>query len=212
MVSSQFKNRVRIIGLTGGIASGKSRAARFLVWRFGPLFHSADKTAHDLLEPGREGWRLIRGISPDFIYPDGTVNKVFLRSALFEDEGLRSKVNGELHPLVWQALEKKIKDQSSFTEQVSVLVEVPLLYEAGWEDRFDRVIVVFARRKSCLVRLVSRDNVSGPQAERELTVQMPLPDKCLLADHVVDNSGTWTRTLPELLHLGNILWPPGQTS
>lgn len=209
MVPSQLKNGVRLTGLTGGIASGKSRAACFLAWRFGPLFHSADKTAHDLLEPGREGWRLIKDICPDSLYPDGTINKVFLRSALFEDEGLRSKVNAEIHPLVWQALEKKMKDQLAFSEQV--LVEVPLLYEAGWQDRFDQVIVVFAEKESCLTRLVNRDNVSIPQAEKELTVQMPLPDKCLLADHVVDNSGTWSQTLPELLHLGNILWPSSRT-
>ncbi|MFO7760759.1 MAG: dephospho-CoA kinase [Thermodesulfobacteriota bacterium] len=207
MVISQLKNRVRFTGLTGGIASGKSRAASFMAERFGLLFYSTDKIAHDLLVPGKEGWHLVRDINPDFINPDGTINKPLFRSVLFEDKELRKKVDAEIHPLVWEVLVKKVKSQLVSFEEIPVLVEVPLLYEAGWQGRFDEVIVVYTEKENCLDRLVKRDMVSGFQAEKELSVQLPLVDKCLLADHVINNSGSWTRTLLGLLHLGKVLWP-----
>lgn len=207
MVVSQLKNRVRFTGLTGGIASGKSRASSFMAERFGLLFYSTDKIAHDLLEPGKDGWHLVRDVNPDFINSDGTIDKPFFRSALFVDKELRKKVDAGIHPLVWEVLVKRVESQLLSFGEIPVLVEVPLLYEAGWQSRFDEVIVVYTEKENCRNRLVKRDMVSGLQAEKELAVQMPLPDKCLLADHVINNSGSWIQTLLGLLHLGKVLWP-----
>jgi dephospho-CoA kinase len=87
----------------------------------------------------------------------------------------------------------------------NVLVEVPLLFEAGWQDDFDKVVVVYAAEAVCLARICRRDGVSLDEAGKGLYVQMPIKEKVMAADYVIDNSGNWSDTLIQLLHLGEIL-------
>ncbi len=203
----QTRNRRRFTGLTGGIASGKSRAAFFLSVRHNLLLYSADTITHDLLDPGGKGWQFFKEVYPEFISRNGTVNKPYLRSALFADEELRETVNSGIHPLVWDALMKKVKLEQRSSRYTAILVEVPLLYEAGWQDRFDEIIVVYAESNCCRNRLMERDKASPARAGKELTAQLPMSEKCLLADHVINNSWSWSQTVLGLLHLGDLLWP-----
>ena len=86
-----------------------------------------------------------------------------------------------------------------------VLVEVPLLYEVGWEYLFDTIVVVYADRETCLHRLMLRDGVERAAADRELQSQLPLSEKVLKADHVIDNSGLLQDTMGQVNHLAELM-------
>lgn len=207
MISScvQSRNKPVITGITGGIGSGKSSVAEFLSRRFRLFRLSADNYVHDLLEPGEAGWEAIHNLYPHFVKSDQSIDKPLLRENLFNDEILRQNINDVIHPLVQQKISAEIDRKSK--EGVShFLVEVPLLYEANWQHMFHDIIVVYASKDKCLERIMNRDNVTASEAEMSFATQLPMADKAELADHVIDNSGRWTDTIFQLVHLGNILW------
>lgn len=195
-----------ITGITGGIGSGKSSAAEFLAHHFSVTFLSADNTVHDLLEPGKEGWQAIKKINPLFILRDQTINKPLLRRTLFEDSQLREEINASIHPLVKSKILAEIDRSVSQDNASFFLVEVPLLFEANWQDMFNNIILVYASEEKCVDRIVSRDNVSVKEAKRSLKSQWSLTEKAELADYVVDNSGPWSDTELQLVHIGNLIW------
>lgn len=202
----QPQNKPVITGITGGIGSGKSTVAEFLSRRFHLFRLSADNYVHDLLEPGEAGWEAIHKLYPHFVKLDQSIDKPLLRGNLFNDEILRHNINNAIHPLVQQKIYAEIDRRSK--EGVSrFLVEVPLLYEANWQHMFHDIIVVYASKDKCLERIMNRDNVTAFEAEISFATQLPMADKAELADHVIDNSGRWTDTIFQLIHLGNILWP-----
>lgn len=196
---------MRVTGLTGGMGSGKSRAAAFLCDHFRVRCLSADSLVHELLEPGRSCWQVVHDLDPAFLREDGSIDKPVLRRALFADDGLRERLNREMHPLVRDALMDRIR-RAGWDGEGHFLVEVPLLFEAGWLAMFTEIIVVYARRQTCLARIMARDHVSREEAEKSLKSQLPLDDKVLRADHVIDNSRLWWETSLQLLHLGSLLW------
>jgi dephospho-CoA kinase len=200
------EKKTMVTGITGGIGSGKSSAAEFLANHFPVTLLNADSIVHELLEPGQAGWEAIRKLGPLFINPDQTINKPFLRKTLFEDSQLREKINASIHPLVKKEILSAIKTQLPEKKSTYYLVEVPLLFEANWQDMFDGIIVVFASEKKCIERIMSRDGVSAEEATVSLESQWSLTQKAELADHVVDNSGSWSDTELQLVHLGNLLW------
>ncbi|RJX25354.1 MAG: dephospho-CoA kinase [Desulfurivibrio sp.] len=195
-----------LTGLTGGMGSGKSSVARFLCRRFPVTCMSADAVVHELLEPGREYWQKIAALDRAFVRPDQTIDKRLLREALFGDASLRQRINDMVHPLVRHKLREKIEHEVREHGRKFFLIEVPLLFEADWQEMFAQVIVVYAAREKCLTRLMARDAISAGEAENSLAAQWPLLKKALLAGHVVDNSGGWVETSLQLLHLGEILW------
>jgi len=208
VISSCVKSRNKpvISGITGGIGSGKSTVAEFLSRRFRLYRLSADDYVHDLLEPGEAGWEAVHNLYPHFVKTDQSINKALLRENLFNDEILRQNINDAIHPLVQQKISTKI--DRKLQEGVSCfLVEVPLLYEAGWQHMFHNIIVVYASKDKCIERIMNRDNVTFSEAEISFTTQLLMADKAELADHVIDNSGLWIDTIFQMVHLGNILWP-----
>lgn len=190
-----------LIGITGGIGSGKSTVCRFWSSRYNlPLF-DLDAMCRLLLEKGEPGWAALRDLlSGSFFTAGGELDRQRLRSAIFFDEALRSQVNELIHPLALQLLRKAVVGLPA----PLALADVPLLYEAGWQDEFQRIVVVFADRETCCRRTVSRDGVSGAEALRALRSQLSLAEKALRADHVVDNSGCWLRTRLQVVHLAGL--------
>ncbi|MFH1215977.1 MAG: dephospho-CoA kinase [Pseudomonadota bacterium] len=201
--------KLHVTGLTGGMGSGKSSAARFLCRRFAISCFSADRVVHELLEPQQSCWRVVRELGA-FLNEDQTLNKPLFREALFADNELREQVNNKMHPLVHQALFEKIHHANREFGQYHFLIDVPLLYEAEWRNMFATVIVVYAAPEKCIERVVARDGVPREQAERSICSQWPLREKALRADHVVDNSGLWSDSCIQLLHLGEFLWGKGK--
>lgn len=194
------------IGLTGGIGSGKSSVA--VLWRTVRSLHylDADQVCRELLEPHAEGWQAFRDVfGNQFFGADGSVNRPLLRRILFKDNMVREQVNGILHPLARQVIRKGIKENRE-AGAAPLVVEVPLLFEAGWRDDFEQVVVVYADADKCLHRLMRRDQLSSQEAMLAWETQKPLVEKVLQADHVVDNSGNWADTSLQLLHLDKVVW------
>lgn len=190
-------------GLTGGMGSGKSSVARFFRDKFGIEYIDADLICKDLLIPGAPGWEaFVSSFAEEFLNPDRSIDRQRLRAAIFQDHKIRQRLNDLIHPLA----RKEINKILSQTDPNRCLVEVPLLYEAGWEDDFQSVIVVYATDKCCLERLMRRDQITSEAAAKALAAQFPLTEKAQRADHVIDNSGLWDDTCLQLLKIGKILW------
>ncbi|MCF6291068.1 MAG: dephospho-CoA kinase [Desulfobacterales bacterium] len=200
----------RVFGLTGGMGSGKSMVAAFLARVAGWLVLDVDQVCRDILEPDRPGWRaLARTFDHDFFRPDRHLDRKLLRQAIFRDSELRHRIDRLLHPLAREEVAVRItawKRTAVGRESGQILVvEAPLLYEAGWDKDFREVIVVYADDATCRARVAGRDRVTAGEAEAAVAAQLPLAVKARLADHVIDNSGCISDTYLQLLHLLNVV-------
>ncbi len=197
---------MRKIGLTGGIASGKSSVAGMLAGMLGCRHLDADAICRQLLEPQAEGWlEFSRIFGSQYLADDGKINRPLMRRDLFADENFRRKVNNLIHPLVKSTIVAEMDHIIESDPSSRVLVEVPLLYEVQWENLFDTVIVVYADYETCINRLMQRDGVARDEAIKELQSQLPLSEKVMQADHVVDNSGMLPETNEQVKHLADLL-------
>jgi dephospho-CoA kinase len=202
-----FPDNVKIFGLTGGICSGKSSAALFWQKNFSLFWISADLAARKLLEPGQMGWQRVKELAGSFILADQQVDRSGLRQALFNDKNLRHDLNQALHPLIKEDIYRQVTDLAAGKEGLQFfLIEVPLLYEVGWDKEFTEVIVVYVDNYQQCRRIIVRDMISETEAERALSCQWPLFDKALWADHVIDNNYCWPLTVLQLIRLGRLLW------
>jgi dephospho-CoA kinase len=159
------------------------------------------------LEPQKLGWQGVRQhFGNRFFDLSGFVDRSVLRQTLFADPEVRRIVEQILHPLVRQEIHALSRQSlSAGAGQVSLLAEVPLLFEVGWQDDFDWVVVVYADNGCCARRIMRRDGVSLDEACQSLLIQFPLIEKAWLADSVIDNSGPLAQTLLQLHHLAQ-LW------
>lgn len=197
---------IRKIGLTGGIASGKSRVAGMLATMLDCVHIDADEVCRKLLAPQAEGWQeFTKVFGLEYLADDGSINRTLLRRDLFAVEDFRQKVNGIIHPLVKRTIIAAMDQVVATGGNSRVLVEVPLLYEVQWENLFDTVIVVYADYETCLTRLMERDGVERRTASKELESQLPLSEKVTRADHVIDNSGMLSETNKQVQHLTDLL-------
>ena len=200
-----------VVAVTGGMGSGKSSVAAYLCEIGGARGLSADTLCRELLEPGAAGWLAVRkAFGERFLLADQSIDRPLLRKILFEEHQFRRELNTLLHPLVrneiTSCLEKAVDRLPEAESQARFVVEVPLLYEAHWEHDFSQVVVAYADADACLRRIMLRDRISEAEAEKALATQMPLEHKALLADHVIDNSGPWSDTCLQIVHLRNLLW------
>ena len=191
-----------LLGVTGGIGSGKSCVSRLLAsYCLVPLV-DVDQCCRHLLDAGQPGWRSLKACFGDtFFLSDQRVDRIALRNRLFADTDFRRQVDGLLHPLAREAMHREVE---RFAHPF-VVVEIPLLYEAGWQDEVDAVLVVFARRGRQCLRIMHRDGVSRKKAAQAIAAQMDLGAKAALADFCIDNSGSWGRTRVAVVRLGNEL-------
>uniref|UniRef100_UPI0040574D11 dephospho-CoA kinase n=1 Tax=Candidatus Electronema sp. TaxID=2698783 RepID=UPI0040574D11 len=184
-----------LIGITGGIGSGKSRACRYLADLSGWPLLDLDQICRALLLPEMPGWSALRqALGRDFFTAAGELNRPKLREAIFADAALRQQVDGLLHPLAKQEMIRQAAQQTA----PLVLAEIPLLFEAGWQDSVSQIVVVYADEAVRLRRIMERDQVSEEQARQAIAAQMPLEDKARLADHLIDNSADWENTCAQL--------------
>lgn len=180
---------MQVIGLTGGIASGKSTASR-LIRDGGVPVVDADQIVHQIERVGEKGWRaLFRLAGYPVLRADGTLDRVRMGRWLFSDAGLRERVNRSLHPLVRQDLWRAVKELEDAGHEVAV-VDVPLLIENGLMTLVDEVWVVWAAPEQQLERLIHRNGLSREAAVRRLESQWSLRDKLRYATRVLDNTGS----------------------
>ena len=191
-----------LLGITGGIGSGKSCVGRLLAsYCLTPLI-DVDQCCRHLLEMEQPGWLALRKRFGDtFLLADGRIDRVGLRRQLFADRSLRQQVDGLLHPLAREAMRRETANR----REPLILVEIPLLYEAGWGDEVSEVLVVYARRGARCCRIMRRDKVGRRQAAQAIASQMSLEEKAARAEYVIDNSGSWTVTRDRVIALGREL-------
>ncbi len=182
------------IAITGTVGSGKSRVTDILAGqlRIRPL--DTDVLCRQLLEKGQPGWSdLIERWGDTFNDETGELDRVRLREIAFTDPEVRKGLEDILHTRVRERVATHM--QTSADVQIHQLVEVPLLFEAGWESDFDYVVTVYAPTDICLDRTVERDHVSREQAASILALQLSPEEKAERADSVIDNSGVWGATV-----------------
>jgi dephospho-CoA kinase len=197
---------IRKIGLTGGIASGKSSVAKMLAQLLVCPHVDADEICRQLLEPQEEGWKELTRISgPRYLAADDRINRPLLRKELFGNERFRKEVNAIVHPLVKERIIAQMDYLIASSGNSRVLVEVPLLFEVQWENLFDVIVVVYADYEKCLNRLMERDGIEKEEAVKELESQLPLAEKVMRADYVIDNSGPFPETSNQLQLLVDLL-------
>jgi dephospho-CoA kinase len=182
------------VGLTGGIACGKSVVRRRIEERGIPTL-DADQVVHALLGAGSEVVSEIAGaFGEGILSPDGSVDRKALGAIVFADEGARARLNAIVHPRVHREIEAFFEKTSSEGSRVAV-VDAALMVETGSFRRYDRVIVAHCPRDQQRERLMRRDGISREDAERRISAQMPIEEKRRYADFLVDTSGTMAETL-----------------
>jgi dephospho-CoA kinase len=180
---------IRIIGLTGGIATGKSSVAQYFQMR-GGLVIDADQLARSAVERGSRGLEQVTAaFGAGVLDVDGQLDRKQLSTLVFADPQQRAILEGILHPEIRQLAEKRIA-QAAKDGRKYLFYMAPLLIEAGVAERVDEIWVVTVRPEVQLERLMKRDGISREDALRIIASQMPLAEKETFGRVVIDNSGT----------------------
>lgn len=185
---------MKIIGLTGGIACGKSTVSKALR-ALGACIIDADALAHELSQPNQALFNAyVQRFGMAIVTPGGTLDRAAIARLIFTDPTMRAEVEQISHPLIRRAVEERLRMAEKEQKRAAVL-DVPLLFEAGWDALADEVWVVALPPEEQLARLLARDKtMSEGEARARIAAQMPLAEKCARADVVIDNSGTKEET------------------
>ena len=180
---------MRIIGLTGGIASGKTSVAALLE-RLGAAVVDADLLAREVVEPGEDALgAIVAAFGAGVLNGDGSLNRAALGEIVFADPAKRRVLEGITHPAIRARAEEHLARLREAGAQ-TVFYVAPLLIEAGNSDRVDEIWVVYLDRESQLARLMARDSLEREAALRRIASQMPMEEKRLLGRVVIDNRGS----------------------
>lgn len=180
---------IRVIGLTGGIATGKSTVARFFEEK-GAIIIDADQLSRQAVSPGSRALEQIAArFGPEMLLTDGSLDRKRLGRLVFADADKRRALEAIVHPEIRRLAEERIRQAAAAGQRV-VFYVAPLLIESGAGDRVDEIWVVTVRQEVQLHRLMERDGISEEEAGRIIASQMPLAEKEGYGRIVIDNSGT----------------------
>lgn len=180
---------MKLVGLTGGIASGKSTVSEILA-RQGAAIINADVLAREVVEPGRQAWtEIVNAFGTAVLQPDRALDRQKLRALIFDDPDARKKLESIIHPQVRALAEQRIREHAAAGYAV-IVYEVPLLFEGNLQEWLRPVILVACDVDTQRKRLQSRDNLSAVQAQKHIEAQMSLEEKRRLADYVIENNGS----------------------
>ncbi len=175
-----------LIGLTGGIGSGKSSVCKIFRELGVPIIDS-DIIARELVEPGSKVLLKVASLFGDqVIQQDGSLDRAQVRDLIFHDEVKRSQLEALLHPLIREAMQRQIDALDS----AYVILAIPLLLEKGWQQQLDRVLVVDCSEAQQLRRASSRDGSATETIERIIASQIQRNARLAAADDIIDNSGS----------------------
>ncbi|HLO04893.1 MAG TPA: dephospho-CoA kinase [Symbiobacteriaceae bacterium] len=207
------------VGLTGGIASGKSTVSRLLRERGAPIV-DADQIVHQLQAPGSPlVTEIAQAFGPEIIRPDGSLDRPRLGAIVFADPAKRHQLEAIVHPPVraqiWAEVERHrqggspppggnlLRGQNGGLlggSPPAVILDIPLLVEGGWQERLDQVWLVWVDATTQVERLMARDGLAREGALARIGAQMPLDQKRAVADLVIDNTGTLHETEAQVDH------------
>ena len=187
----------KIIGLTGGIASGKSTVSNWLLSQGYPVV-DADIAARKVVEPSMPALEKIRkAFGDDVLLPDGTLDRKRLGSIIFANEEKRQTLNAIVHPAVREWM--KQETERAFGEGASIVImDIPLLFESKLTHMVEETILVYVTKETQLKRLMERDGYMEADALARIHAQMPIDEKKELADYIVDNNGPISETIEQM--------------
>ncbi|WP_044894534.1 dephospho-CoA kinase [Bacillus alveayuensis] len=189
-----------IIGLTGGIASGKSTVAKMLLELGIPVI-DADQIAREVVEVGEEAYlQIVKEFGEEILQEDRTIDRGKLGSIVFHDKEKRQRLNSIVHPAVRKKMLMQ-KDQYIRSGENAIVLDIPLLFESNLTHLVDKIIVVYVDEHIQLQRLMARNGLSKEEAEARMKAQMPLIEKVSKADAVINNNGTIEETKQQLLNI-----------
>jgi dephospho-CoA kinase len=191
---------MRKIGLTGGIASGKSTVAAMLrELGFDVIF--ADEISRRLLDPGQSAYEeTVREFGREIVRPDGTLDRKKIAAIVFADRAQLARLNAIIHPRVEAQILKQFADWEREENRPVAFVEAALLVEAGYMKNLDGLVVTWCRPEQQVERLVAR-GMTEEEARARIGAQMPVEEKLKLADHKIDCSGSIEETRRQVVEL-----------
>lgn len=186
-----------VVGLTGGIASGKSTVSNMLKEKNITVI-DADVEARLAVQQGEPTYkRIIETFGPEVLLPDGEIDRQILGSIIFHDEEKRQLLNNIVHPEVRRRITEK-KEAAIHAGEKIVVLDIPLLFESKLTYMAEKTLLVYVERDVQLKRLMERNSLSLAEAEARIQSQMPISKKRSLADAVIDNNGPLSETKKQL--------------
>ena len=183
-----------IVGLTGGVASGKTAVSRVLREE-GAYIIDADQIARELVQPHKPAWNeLVRAFGKEILQEDGSIHRRKLADKVFTDPEQRKVLNQILHPRIKEEMDRRTKEIGQKDPEAIVVIDAPLLVELGVYRKVDQLIVVTSTQMQQMERLKERDGRSPEEALRLFSSQMPVEEKVKLADFVIRNEGSLEET------------------
>lgn len=193
------------VGLTGGIASGKSTVSRMLAERGVPLI-DADLIAREVVAPGTDGLsEVAAAFGGEILAGDGSLDRKKLGERVFADPEERKRLEAILHPRIQEEQHRRLDALEAAGREAFAVVDAAVMIESGGWTRFDVLVVVSCSEAQQIERLMARDGIGNLAARHRILVQMPLTEKVKLADRVIDNSGTIAETEGQVEELADWL-------
>ena len=178
------------VGLTGGIACGKSTVARMLAEK-GAVLIDFDEIAHAVQDPEGPVWReIVRHFGREMLLEDRTIDRRKLGETVFADREKRELLNRLVHPAIFEEWQRRLAEIRARHADAIVVSDIPLLIEAGMKEMVDLVLLVYITPEEQIRRVMERDGFSREEAERRLGAQMPIDEKLRWADIVIRNGGS----------------------
>jgi dephospho-CoA kinase len=179
-----------IIGLTGGVASGKSIISKVLKEE-GAYLIDTDQIARELVEPETPTWKeLVRVFGKEILQEDGSIHRKKLASKVFSDPEQKSLLDQIIHPRIKEEIDRHLERIARKDPEAIVIIDAPLLVEIGNHREMDKVIVVTSTEKQQIERLREREGINQKGAQRIIASQMPTQEKVKVADFVIQNEGS----------------------
>ena len=187
-----------ILGLTGGIASGKSTVSRMLTM-LGAQVIDADKIARMVVEPGKAAWlEIVAHFGEAILQADQSIDRIQLGNIIFNDAKEKEVLERITHKQIQMEIERQL-DECAKKQAEIVVLDVPLLYEVGWDTMVNAVWVVYVNEANQLKRLMQRNHWSADEAKARISSQMCLAEKSEKANLVIDNNGDFDYTREQVL-------------
>lgn len=182
------------VGLTGGIATGKSLVSKFFK-ELGAYIIDYDVVSHEVITPKRNAWkRIVDQFGEEILNDDLTINRGRLGEVVFNDPKKRKKLEEIVHPEVFIDVKKKVNAIKNEDPGAVIIQDIPLLFEVNLDKTVDKVVVVYTDEKTQIKRLIERDGFDESHAKKRISSQMPLDEKVKLADFVISNNGSIEET------------------
>ena len=191
------------IALTGSIATGKTTVANKFR-ELGAIILDADEYARRVVEPGTASYSaLLKLIGAEYFNPDGTLKRRELRTRIIEEPALRERIDSTLHPYITEAMWAEWEKQKKLHRQAVIIFDIPLLFESGFDKSFDLIILVYSTPEVQVQRLIHRDKLSPAEAQRTVSMQLPIDSKKVLSDYIIENSGNIELTVRQVEEVWN---------